>query len=513
VIVLVGGYFIFRTVQKGAAVAAQANLQTVKLVRGTLSTVVDATGAVRPNQSALITWQTSGSVKAVNVKQGSVVKKNDVLATLEITSLNASIIQAQADLASAQDALDTLMNSTTPQAQALKAVQDAQTALDSYYYNFPATQAKAQADLLTAQTNLTTMTNRRTALNYARASQGDIDAAEASYNLAVNAVKDAQREFNKVSRLRPTDPLRSFAQVKLADAEKKRDAALATLNWYTGKPNDDDIAKADANVGNAKAELAQAQDAWDRVKDGPDSAQVAILNAQLADAKRKYEQLKNGPSDIDIQSAQARILADQATLSVAQLAAPFDGTITEVDAMTGDLVRLGDLAFQIDDLTSQFVDLQVSEVDINKVQVGQPAVLTFDGVPGRQYAGKVDQIGLVSKVNAGAVNYEVAVKLTDADASVRQGMTASASIVVGEKKDALMVPSIAVRTENNQSMIDVLRGGKITPVVIQVGLTSDTESEIVSGDVAAGEEAVLNQAASTLPFNQPAGGSFNNGGD
>ena len=54
------------------------------------------------------------------------------------------------------------------------------------------------------------------------------------------------------------------------------------------------------------------------------------------------------------------------------------------------------------------------------------------------------------------------------------------------------MPSIAIRTENNQSVIDVRRGGQITPVVIQVGLASDTQTEILSGDVKAGDEAVVN---------------------
>ena len=445
-IFLGGGFFLFNNYQKGLARTTLARLQTIKVEQGTISAVVDATGSVRTNQTAQISWQTTGNVKAVNVKLGSVVKRDDMLAALDLTSLNASIIQAQADLAVAQNALDTLMNSTTPQAQALKAVQDAQTALDSYNYNFPATQAKTHADLLTAQTNLTTMSNRRAALGYARASQGDIDAAGASYNLAQKAVDDAQKVYNKLSNLPATDPFRSAALVKLSDAEKKRDAALTTLNWYMGKPNNDDIAKADANLGQAMAALAQAQDAWNLVKNGPDAVQLAILKAQLADAQRKYDQVKNGPSDTDVKSAQARILADQATLSVAQLNAPFDGTITEVDVKAGDLIKPGGLAFQIDDLSSLFVDLEVSEVDINKVKVGQMVDVTLDANPGKHYNGKVDQIGLVSKVSVGAVNYTVIVKLTNPDADIRQGMTSSASIAVGEKQDVLLVPTIAIRT-------------------------------------------------------------------
>ena len=509
-----GGYFIVHRAQSQAAQAA-ANVQVVKLEQGTISAVVDATGSMRANQSAQVFWQTSGKVSEIKVKLGDQVKANDVLALLEPTSMNANIIQAQADLASAQQALDDLMNSTTQQAQALQDVQDAQTALDNYNNNFPITQAKAYTDMITATYNLTTTVNHRNYLDSLRASQADIDAAGSIYRQAKQKVDSLQQNFDGLSGQPVNDRARKKTRHDLSIAQEQLDAAFTTLNWYMNKPTANDIANADADVEMARYNVAQAQDAWNKVKDGPDATQLAILNARLTDARRKYERVKDGPSDTDIQSAKARIVADQATLSVGQLAAPFDGTITEVDVMVGDLVKPGDLGYQIDDISSQYVDLQISEVDINKVGLGQPATLTFDGVPGKEYNGKVERIGLVGKVNAGAVDYIVSVKLTDADSQVRQGMTVSASIIVGEKKDVLLVPSIAIRAVNNQSVIDVRRGGQITPVVIQVGLASDTQTEILSGDVKAGDEAVVNLAGSTLPFSQPGGGggTFGGGGN
>ncbi len=469
---------------------------------------------MRANQSAQVFWQTSGKVNEVKVKLGDQVKANDVLALLEPTSMNAKIIQAQADLASAQQALDDLMNSTTQQAQALQDVQDAQTVLDNYNNNFPVTQAKAFTDMITATYNLTRTVNHRNYLVSLRAAQADIDAAGSVYKQTKQKVDIFQQNFDDLSSLPVNDRSRRKAANNLSIAQEQLDAAFTTLNWYMNKPTANDIANADADVEMARSNVAQAQDAWNKVMDGPDATQLAILNARLTDARRKYERVKNGPSDTDIQSAKARIVADQATLSVGQLAAPFDGTITEVDVMVGDLVKPGDLGYQIDDVSSQYVDLQISEVDINKVQVGQPATLTFDGVPGKQYNGKVERIGLVGKVNAGAVDYIVSVKLTDADGEVRQGMTGSASIIVGEKKDVLLVPSIAIRTLNNQT-VDIRWGGQITPVVIQVGLASDTQTEIVSGDVKVGDMAVVSQAGSTLitPGQTSGGGNpFGGGG-
>ena len=513
-ILAAGGYFIISRTQSQATKAA-ANVQTVKLEQGTISAVVDATGSVRANQSAQIPWQTSGKVNEVKVKLGNHVKANDVLALLEPTSMSANIIQAQADLASAQQALDDLINSTTQQAQALQDVQDAQTALDNYNNNFLITQTTGYTDLISATYNLTTTINHRNYLNSLRVPQADIDAADIIYKQMKQKVDILQQNFEALSSLPVNDHSRRKAVNDLSSAQEQLDAALKVLTWYMNKPNTNDIANANADIEIARSNVAQAQDAWNKVKDGPDATQLAILHARLTDTQRKYERVKNGPSDTDIQSAKARIVADQATLSVGQLAAPFDGTITEVDVMVGDLVNPGELGFQIDDISSQYVDLQISEVDINKVELGQSAILTFDGVPGKQYNGKVDRMGMVGKVNAGAVDYIVSVKLTDADSKVRSGMTTSASIVVGEKKDVLIVPSIAIRAVNNQTVLDVRRGGQVTQVVVQTGLSSDTQTEILSGDVKAGDEAVLSQSGSTLLTTRPTtgGGSpFGGGG-
>jgi multidrug efflux pump subunit AcrA (membrane-fusion protein) len=85
---------------------------------------------VRANQTALLTWLTTGTVGEVNASVGDRVEKDQVLASLEQTSLPQTVIQAQADLVSAQRALDDLLNSSLQQAQAQKAVDDARKALE-----------------------------------------------------------------------------------------------------------------------------------------------------------------------------------------------------------------------------------------------------------------------------------------------------------------------------------------------------------------------------------------------
>ena len=89
----------------------QSSFQTQALARGDLTATIGATGTVRANQSAVLLWQTTGTVDQVNVKVGDQVNKGDVLASLLQTSLPQNVILAQTDLVSAQQALTDLLDS------------------------------------------------------------------------------------------------------------------------------------------------------------------------------------------------------------------------------------------------------------------------------------------------------------------------------------------------------------------------------------------------------------------
>jgi HlyD family secretion protein len=231
-------------------------------------------------------------------------------------------------------------------------------------------------------------------------------------------------------------------------------------------------------------------------------AALALAEAKLADAQREYDRLKDGPDPKDIQAAEARVTAIQATLDAATLRAPFAGTISEVNILPGDLVNAGTAAFRVDDLSSQLVDVNISEVDINRIQVGQDATLSFDAIQDKEYTGTVIEVGSVGANTSGVVNFSVTVRLNDADAQVKSGMTAAVNIVVNQIQDALLVPNRAVRVSNGERTVYVLRGGLPTPVTIQIGATSDTYSELIGGDLSEGDAIILNPP-STINLTSP----------
>jgi len=378
--------------------------QTTPLKRGNLVATVGATGSVRAKQSAVLTWETSGIVGAVNVDVGSRVLRDDVLASLNKNSLNQSVILAEADLTSAQKALEDLLSSDTARAEALRTVDSAETAYEKAY-------------------------NWRMQLN------GKVDIKDYYYQQGILKVRQYKGYASKET---------------ISDADEK----------------------------------------------------LALTEAQLSDARRNYERLKNGADPDEVSAAKARVAAAQSTLNMAFISAPFDGTITQAEPAVGDQVSVGTIAFRVDDVSHLLVDVQVSEVDINNVAVGQDATLTFDAIVGKEYHGKVVQVGQAGDTVQGVVNFVVTVELTDADESVKPGMTAAVNIVVKEETAVLLIPNRAVRLVNAERVVYILGSdGKPQPVKVELGTSSGIDSVLVKGDLKEGDPIISNPpSASGGPF-------------
>lgn len=219
---------------------------------------------------------------------------------------------------------------------------------------------------------------------------------------------------------------------------------------------------------------------------------LEVAEANLEKAWTDFNKWKDGPDPVDIAAIQARIAAAQATLNQAWITAPFDGTITEVKQMPGDQVTPNQVAFRIDDLNHLYVDLQVSEVDISKIKPGQPATITIDALPGKEYHGQVESVGMVSTPGQNAVNFLVTVTITDPDSDLRPGMTSEVKILVDRKDDILLIPIQAVKVENGKQVVYVMNTDlSISPVEVTLGISSDTFSELTDGNLKPGDLIVL----------------------
>lgn len=434
------GYFGFRRFQD-AQQNAVSQFQTIEVTRGDLTASVGATGTVRSNQSSTLIWQLTGKVGAVNVAVGEKVESGQPLAALDEKSLPQSVILARADLVTARRSLDQLLNSDVARANANQALVAAQKELDDAI-------------------------EKRESKQYARALPPTVDEARANVVIAQDAVDRATELYDRVDDRDQDDPVRAEAFAQLAKARKNYDTQLANLNWLLGRPDDQEVAEADARVAVAEANLKDAQREWDRLKDGPDPE--------------------------DIAAAEARVAAIEATLDQVTLEAPFTGTVTDVNSKVGDQVSLSAPAFRLDDLSRLLVDVEITEVDINRIRPGQPVTMSFDAIADKEYSGRVAEVAQVGEAVQGVVNFTVTVQLENPEGDVRPGMTAAVNIVTDLVEDTLLVPNRAVRLRDGQRVVYVLRDGAPVIVNIELGLTSDTMSQVVGGDIQAGDPLVLN---------------------
>jgi HlyD family secretion protein len=517
VVVLVAGGLAYRAVAQDRN-SETTEVQTATVELGSVTATLSATGNVRSAQSATLTWQTSGEVDEISLQPGDTVSADELLAALDPDSLSDEMIQARQELIDARQALDDLLNSTLQQAEALQAVEDAQETLDNLRRAAAGDASRAQLALAEAQEALADALATRDRMNYPHSSDDlVIEKAETDYKLALKEYKQALDEYEEVKTLKLTNPIRVQALNRLVAAEETLDQAYATYNWYLQDYTESDIAQADAELAVAQANLDSAQAAWDYLKVGASEAAIALAEATLADATREYARVQDGPSEEDIAAAEAAVESAQAVLDRAQLTAPFAGLVTEVNITTGDLVSAGDAAFRIDDLSASYIDLQISEFDLASLQVGQAAILEFDAIADREYAGEVTEIGMVGTVSSGVVNYPVTVRILNGDESILTGMTAAVTITVDQAENTLTVPNRAIRTTGGQQTVTVLFEGQQIAVPVTVSLTGDSLSAVASDQLREGDTVVLLGSTSssneTVTFTGPGGGGFIQGFD
>ncbi|MFH1833183.1 MAG: HlyD family efflux transporter periplasmic adaptor subunit [Candidatus Levyibacteriota bacterium] len=159
--------------------------------------------------------------------------------------------------------------------------------------------------------------------------------------------------------------------------------------------------------------------------------------------------------------------------------------------------------------SSATVLVNVAEVDAPKVQVGQKATISFDAFLGKTFTGKVMGINTTGAVSSGVTTYPAVIQLDNSDNSILPNMSATANIITIVDDNVLLVPSSAVQTIGTQSTVRVLKNGAISTVNVEVGNSSDSQTEIISGLL---EGDVVVTSAISMETSQTSGSSPFSGG-
>ena len=432
-IAILGGglyWWFFIRTDVQQAQAAASQLETSIVEEGILTSTVDAVGTVRSKQNTLLVWKTSGTVEDVTVKAGDQVEAGDILATLSETSLPQNIIMAQADLVNAQKSLDDL------------------------YTN-------AESAKTSAMQSIT---------QYAQ------------------AVRDAQYQLDNYTITAEYEDMTAMEALDITKQEL--DEARAAYEPYKYYPSSSDIRE------EYKDALDEAQSNYNAaVKRLEYEYELEVAENNLKKARADYEKYKNGPDPADIAAAEARIAAAEATIKLTYIEAPFDATITEAIPYAGDQVTANTKAFRLDNLSEVYIDVNIPEVDVKKIKEGQEATITIDAIRGKTYNGVVSEIARAGENNQGIVNFKVTVKLTKPDSEILPGMTAEVSIITSKSGSKLLVPNQALKAENGKLYVyKIIKGERPQLIEITIGDSSDTHSEVVSGELESGDLIVLNPA-------------------
>lgn len=319
----------------GAANSSTPAPETIQAVA--VDKTIIAEGRLEPVQYADIAYNASGVISDVLIKEGDQVKKGQALIRLGDAS-DKAYAAAQLELVMSQQAYDNLINSPgTGLAQAVIDLRDTQDAYDK-------------------------------AVDYLRFLQ----------------------ESKKVPR---TETHTYTIQTRNGFELRYRNKS------FKGPAPEGWIIEAENDLALKKAELAEAQRIYDRLKGGFDTDQLTLLEARLNAAK-----------------------AGVASLEVT---APFDGVIAKLDAKSGESIHAGGIAATIADFSNWSVKTtDLTEIDVVNVTEGQRVGVTLDAIPDANFTGDVESISQTFAERQGDVVYEVTISLQDTNPAMLWGMTA-----------------------------------------------------------------------------------------
>jgi HlyD family secretion protein len=431
---IAGAVYLWQTQQ--AKATATAGVQTTTVKRGSLAASVSAAGNVSaPNSVATAfessTLDVSARVAKVYVKVGDTVKKGDVLMEVDTTNLNLALKTSQSNLASAQVSYD------QTKADLNFALRTAQANFESAKTSFEAAQANNAQN------------------------PNSLVVAKANLDTATITLQKAQADYNTVAWRGDVGMTSQAATLQSATIAYQ--SALASYKMAAAKINDSELKSSQASYTSSQVSFEQAQKNLE--------TKLATAQSTLDNAKLNVEQA-------------------QRALDNAKLVAPYAGVVSAVNYGVGD--NATGTAVTIVDVSVLQVKVTVAEVDVAKIKLGQTATMTLDALTGKTYNAKVIAISPVGSITSGVVNYTTILEITDADGSIKPGMTANLTLEVERRDNVLLIPTRAVTTKGTQKVVTVKQKDQLVTKVVTVGLSNDSSVEITSG-LQEGDVVVINQ--------------------
>lgn len=409
---------------------------TVPVQAENLTLRITANGTVQPIQSVNLSPKTSGRLAELYVEQGDRVKQGQKIAQMEDAELRAQLARAKANLSQSRASLAEAIAGSRPEEirQARARVLQAQARLEQARTGNPSEIDQARAQVAAAQSRL--------------------DLAESRANRNRNLAAQG------------------------AVSQDTRDEALTEER-------------------NAQAALDEAQQRLANVQIGT-RPEIDQLEAAVAEARADLQRLENGSrqEEIDrlkaaVEAAEAEVQAAEVQLQDATIIAPFSGIVTQKYADEGDFVTPTTSASSTASATSTSIATlakglevlaEVPEVDVGQMKPGQSVEIVADAYPDKVFKGRVKLVAPEAVVEQNVTSFQVRVELLTGQNEVRSGMNVNLTFLGEQVNDALVVPTVAIVTQDGETGVMVLDGDnkpKFKPVTI--GPTLQDQTQILEG--------------------------------
>ena len=423
--------------------------QYVEVGRGDLLVTVSGSGNIETSEDANLSFGSDGRIARIYIEEGDQVAKGDILAELDTASLELARDQAEYALTLDEVALiQADLNQKTAEYE-LDNILDQKDALELVLFF-------AQIDVRSAEHHVDETQDIYTWPDIETA-QKDVDNAKAFLEYALDQGL-------------PT-PTVEYAQRRLDIAEAVLDAKR---NVY----DTEEVAIAKLQLEAIELAEAQAQKNLDEL-----SEDIALKELHIEATKAAIEQVKQSVTLVRQSLEKAEKDLDEAVII-----APFDGLVASITAEEGDVMPSPAFSprqiIKLIDPTSLELVVEVDEIDITDVEIGQEVIITLDALSDEEFAGIVAIIYPVPLEVGGVVVYEVKIELDiPEDSGVRVGMSAETDIILISRTDVLLVPERAIGedSEGNPVVNVVVDDDELEERVVVIGISDGFDTEIVSG--------------------------------
>jgi HlyD family secretion protein len=167
-----------------------------------------------------------------------------------------------------------------------------------------------------------------------------------------------------------------------------------------------------------------------------------------------------------------------------------NGTVYSIDVHVGDHVNRGDILARVGDVSKIRVRVFVDEPDLGRVAVAQPVLITWDGLPGKQWKGQVERLASAVKELGSRTVGEIVCTLDNPAGELLPNINLNVEIVTASKAGALGLPREAVIGDDARRFVYLIRDGVLKRQDVQTGILSATRAEIVQG-LQSGDEVAL----------------------